>query len=341
MSDIIEKDLETLTATLKEFESKIKGKAFLISGGSGFLGSWVCDVLNAFNAKIICVDNLSSGSKKNIDHLIGRSNFNFVETDICNFSLDEDVDYIVHMASIASPPVYQKHPIEALDANLVGTRRMLELAKDKKVKGFLFTSTSEVYGVVPDDKIPTSENFYGITNSFGPRCMYDEGKRGAEAYCYSYFKIFNLPIRIARIFNTYGPRLDTSSFSYGRVIVRFINQALANDPITIYGTGMQTRSFCYITDQIEGLFRLLLTPNLDGEVINIGNENEIPILDLAKKVIQITGSKSNLSYHPLPMDDPLRRCPDLTKMRKLLSFRSKITVDNGLKKTLEWCKENV
>jgi len=341
MNGIIEKDLEALTASLKEFENNIKGKTFLVSGGSGFLGSWFCDVLNIFNAKIICVDNLSSGSKKNTEHLIGRKNFNFVEADICNFSIDEGVDYIVHMASIASPPVYQKHPIEALDANLVGARRMLELAKEKKVKGFLFTSTSEVYGTVPDDKVPTSESFYGITNSFGPRCMYDEGKRGAEAYCYSYFKIFNLPIRIARIFNTYGPRLDTSSFSYGRVVVRFINQALANETVTIYGNGMQTRSFCYITDQIEGLFRLLLAPGIDGQVINIGNENEIPILNLAKKIIELTKSKSSLSYHPLPMDDPLRRCPDLTKMHKLLGFRPKVGVDEGLKRTLEWCKENV
>lgn len=340
---IVEDSVRTITTGLKQFKDRIENKTFLITGGAGFLGSWFCDVLNEFNAKIICVDNLSSGSEKNISHLTGNKNFEFVKEDVCNFHTDKKIDYIVHMASIASPPLYQKNPIATLDANIIGIRNLLELAKKNKVVAFLFASTSEVYGNPTDENIPTQESYYGYVNSYGERCMYDEGKRCAEAYCFSYWKKYNLPIRIARIFNTYGPRLDVEGTSqYGRALIKFVSQALENKPITIYGDGKQTRSFCYITDQIEAMFRLLLLPNLDGEVINTGNGNEITILDLAKKIIALTNSKSKLTFNSPPnyniKDDPRRRCPDTNKLKKSLKFSPNVTLDEGLKKTIEWFK---
>jgi UDP-glucuronate decarboxylase len=344
MSKIIEEDLKFLHASLTEFEDKIKGKTFLITGGSGFLGSWFSDVVIGFGGKVICIDNLSSGSKKNIEHLMGNENFVFVEQDFLQFEPKEKIDYIVHMASIATPPLYMKFPIETLDSNIIGTKKLLELAMREKVRGFLFMSTSEIYGNPPDEQIPTKENFHGIVNSFGPRCMYDEGKRAAEAYCYSFYQKNNLPIRISRTFNTYGPRLDVESTSqYGRALIKFVYQALKGNPITVYGDGKQTRSFCYITDQIEGLFKLLLTPGIDGEVFNIGNPNEFSIIELAKKIVSLTGSKSQVSLDSPSnynlKDDPRRRCPDITKANKMFGYTPKVNLDQGLQRVVEWMRE--
>jgi len=341
MQKIIEEDLKIISESLKQFKDVIKGKTFLVTGGAGFLGSWFCDVLNEFDAKIICLDNLTSGSKKNVEHLLGKKNFEFVGADVCTFRTDQKLDYIIHMATMASPPLYQKYPIQTLDASVLGTRNMLELAKQKNVKAFLFTSTSEIYGDVPNNRIPTPEDYYGYVNPYGPRSMYDEGKRVAEAYCYSYFKKFNLPIRIARIFNTYGPRLDIKATSqYGRVVVKFIDQALNGKAVTVYGDGSQTRSFCYITDQMIGLFKLLLIPNLDGEIINIGNDTEITISELAKKIIQLANSSSKMTFEPLPKDDPRRRCPSLEKSKKLLDFYPKVNLEEGLNRLLTWVKQH-
>lgn len=338
--DVIKRDLDEIKESLEEFEGNIRGKRFLITGGAGFLGSWFCDVLNQFKAKIICVDNLSSGALANIKHLIKEKNFKFLRKDVKKFSFKGKVDYLVHMACIASPPLYQKYPLETLNTNVLGTINMLELAKKLRVKSFLFTSTSETYG---DAKIfPTPEDYFGYVNPVGPRSVYDEGKRIAETYCYYYFRQFGLPVRIARIFNTYGPRLDIKSTSlYGRVIIKFIYQALNNLPITVYGDGKQTRSFCYITDQIIGLFKLLLKDSLDGKVINIGSDEEIRIIDLAKKVKKLTNSKSKIVFLPLPPDDPKRRRPDITKAKKLLGFKPMVKLDEGLKRTIEWTKEVV
>lgn len=341
MQKVIEEDLQVIKNGIKYFENRIAGKTFLITGGAGFLGSWMCDALSLFGAKIICVDNLSSGSAKNIEHLKGNKNFEFVKKDVSEFKTEKDIDYIIHMASIASPPLYQDHPISTLDANVFGIKNMLELAKEKRAKAFLFTSTSEVYGLVTDEMIPTTETTYGIVNSYGPRAMYDEGKRVAEAYCYSYFKQFNLPLRIARIFNTYGPRLDVKEPSlYGRALVKFVFQSIGNKDVTIFGDGSQTRSFCYVTDQIIGLIKLLLTPGIDGEIINIGNDEEITIIDLANKIIELVNSDSKLTFCPLPEDDPKRRQPDLTKAKKMLKYEPKVKLDDGLKKTIEWFKNN-
>ena len=216
---------------------------------------------------------------------------------------------------------------------------MLELAVKNNVKGFLLTSTSEVYGQV-GNIIPTPETFHGLVNSYGPRSMYDEGKRAAEAYAYSFFQKYQVPIRIARIFNTYGPRLDVNSTSqYGRVIVKFISQALSNSPITVYGDGNQTRSFCYITDLIEGLMKLLLSPGLDGMILNLGNQRETKILDIANLIIKLVNSNSSITFKPLPEDDPLRRSPDLTNAKKLLKFSNRVDLEDGLSRTIDWMKE--
>jgi UDP-glucuronate decarboxylase len=325
---------ETILSDLKQFSNSIAGKAFLITGGSGFLGSWICEALVHMKARVICVDNLSSGLKKNIERLVDEKKIVFFESDVSEFDMKEHIDYIIHMASIASPPLYQAHPIETLNANTFGTKKMLELAT-KNNAAMLYTSTSEVYGET--DKIPTPEGYYGYVNSFGPRAVYDEGKRVAEAYCYAYWKKFGTKVRIARIFNTYGPKLDVKQTSqYGRVVVKFIEQALANKPLTVYGTGKQTRSFCYVTDTVTGLLKLLLISGLDGEVVNIGNDDEISIIELANKIIKLTNSKSKIKFEALPKDDPKRRCPDLSKAKKLLHYGPKVNLEAGLKKTIEW-----
>ncbi|TRZ54036.1 NAD-dependent epimerase/dehydratase family protein [archaeon] len=346
MHNIIVDDIKKTAAVLAALKPKIEGKTFLVTGGAGFIGSWFCDVAIEMGGKIICVDNLSSGSESNIKHLLANKNFAFFEKDVCSFSTNEKIDYIIHMAANASVPHYQKYPIESLDSNILGTRRMLELAKEKNAKGFLFTSTSEVYGNAPDHLIPTDENFYGCINSYGPRAMYDEGKRAAEAYCYSYFQKYKLPIRIARIFNTYGPRLDVKfSSSYGRALIKFVHQSLNNEPITVYGDGKQTRSFCYITDQLEGLFNLLLADGLDGEVVNIGNNRETSIHELAEKIIKIAKSASSSALNHPPhydiRDDPRRRCPHIAKAGRLLSFVPKVHLEEGLERTIGWYRDAV
>ncbi len=332
--NVLQKDVEIVQEDLSEFEGRIRKSTFLVTGCAGFLGSWFCDILRSFDARILGVDNLSSGSEKNVNHM-KKEGFTLIRRDVSRLKIDEEIDYIVHMACIASPPLYQKYPIETLDASVLGTRNMLEIARVKSIKGFLFTSTSETYGDA--EQFPTPEDYWGNVNPIGPRAVYDEGKRVAETYCMAYYHKHGLPIRISRIFNTYGPRLDVKSTSqYGRVIVKFIDQALNDEPVTVYGDGSQTRSFCYVTDLIEGLFKLLLTPNINGEVINLGNDQEISILNLAKLIVDMTGSKSNIIFHQLPKDDPKRRRPDITKARKILGWKPKTSLEQGLTKTIEW-----
>jgi len=269
---------------------------------------------------------------RNIDHLVGKPRFKLMKADVCTFETKEEFDYIFHMASHASPKEYQTYPIETLQTNSLGSTNIAELAR-KQDATILFASTSEIYG--DPAIVPTPENYWGNVNPVGPRSCYFEGKRFAEALFTAYHNQYGLNVKIARIFNSFGPRLREDGL-YGRAASRFIMQALTNKPITIYGDGTQTRSFCYITDTIEGLMLLTLDEKAKGEAVNVGNDREITILQLAKQIKKITQSKSRLTFHPLPEDDPKRRCPDTSKIEKLLGWKPKISLEQGLKRTIIW-----
>ena len=330
----IQRDVKEIIRNLGDI--RFEDKVILVTGGAGFLGSWICDVLVEQGARVICVDNLSSGLESNISHLLDRENFRFIKHDISEpLKLDEEkIDLIMHLASRASPLEFDKYPIEIIRANTLGTMNMLELARKHNAR-FLFTSTSEVYG---DAKvIPTPETYNGNVNPIGVRSCYDESKRCGEALCMAYLRQYGLDVRIARTFNTYGPRMRADGV-YGRVVPRFITQALNNEPITIFGDGKQTRSFCYVTDQIEGLLRLAWFDECKGEVVNIGNPNEIKILELAEIIKKIANSKSEIKFYPPMPDDPRRRCPDITKAKKILNWIPKVELEDGLKRTVEWFK---
>jgi UDP-glucuronate decarboxylase len=327
-------DIRTVLQNISPVD--FKGKTVLVTGGAGFLGSWMCDVLTSQKARVICLDNLSSGLKANIEQLLQNDNFQFMERDITEpLYIKDRVDLVLHLASRASPFEFETFPLEILRANTLGTVNALEIAREHKAV-FLFASTSETYG--NPAVVPTPESYYGYVNSIGIRGCYDESKRCGEAYVMAYRKQYGMDVRIARIFNTYGPRIRPDGI-YGRAIPRFISQALRNEPITVFGSGAQTRSFCYITDQIEGLLRLALVEKARGEVINIGNNEETTVIELAKMIKNITGSSSNITFGPLPQDDPLRRCPDITKAKQILEWRPKVKLENGLKKTIEWLSE--
>ncbi|HLC65346.1 MAG TPA: UDP-glucuronic acid decarboxylase family protein [Candidatus Nanoarchaeia archaeon] len=301
----------------------------LITGGAGFLGSHFCDYLLAKGHEVICMDNFLTGDAKNIAHLIGNKNFTFIQHDVTKYiQIDGKLDYILHFASPASPIDYVKIPIQTLKVGSLGTHNALGLAKAKNAV-FMLASTSEVYG---DPLVhPQPESYWGNVNPVGPRSMYDEAKRFSEALTMAYHHIHKIEVRIARIFNTYGPsmRLDD-----GRVVPSFIYQALNNQPLTVFGNGSQTRSFCYVDDEIEGLYRLM-TSNIN-EPVNIGNPNEMTILEFAKKIKEITGTKSEIIFRPLPIDDPKVRQPDITKARKLLGWEPKTPLEDGLRKTIEF-----
>lgn len=305
----------------------------LVTGGAGFLGSYVCERLLAEGHEVFCIDNLSSGNFENIRHLQGN-NFHFIKEDVLILKEFPKTDFIFHMASLASPGYYQKEPVRTIEINTIGTKILLEHAR-KTGAGFLFTSTSEVYG--DTQVIPTPEAYWGNVNPNGIRSCYDEGKRCGEAYCKAYERAYGMDVRIVRIFNTYGPRLRAQEgSSYGRVIPRFIDQALAGEPLTVFGDGSQTRSFAYVDDTIEGIFRIAFDKKAKNGFFNIGNESETSINELAEKIIGLAGGKSETVYSPLPEDDPRRRKPDITKARNILGWEPKIGLDEGLKKTIDW-----
>jgi len=305
----------------------------LVTGGAGFIGSHLCDVLIEKGYFVYCVDNLITGSKKNIAHLEKNKNFKFIIKDISKDKLDiEKINYIFHLASPASPIDYQNLPEETALVNSVGTINMLELANKAEAK-ILIASTSEIYGDPLEH--PQKETYWGNANSFGPRACYDESKRFAEAITYVYLKKYNLNARIIRIFNTYGPRMQKDD---GRVVSNFINQAIKNKPLTIYGDGKQTRSFCYVSDMVDGILKAMFEKGTKGEIFNLGNSGEYSMLDLAKKIKKHTGVKSKFVYKELPEDDPQRRRPDISKAKKLLDWEPKVLIDDGLKKTIEYYK---
>lgn len=311
-------------------------KCVLVTGGAGFLGSWICEALLAQGANVICVDNLSSGLISNISHLLVEDGFKFIEHDISDISkpinINQKLDLVIHMASRASPFEFNQYPIEILKANTIGIMASLEVARRHTAR-FLYTSTSEVYG--NPAVVPTPESYNGNVNPIGPRGCYDEAKRCGEAYVMAYRNQHKLDVRIARIFNTYGPRIRWDGI-YARAVPRFIAQALHRKPITIFGDGTQTRSFTYVTDQIEGLLRLASIDAASGAVVNIGNDRETSILELAKMVLELTNSESDMIYQKLPDDDPLRRCPDITRARELLGWRPRVSLEDGLRHTIDW-----
>jgi len=301
----------------------------LITGGAGFIGSHLCDFLIGKGHRVICMDNLITGKMENISHLQGNPGFRFINHNVSvHIDVDEPVDYILHFASPASPVDYQKYPIPTLKVGSLGTHNALGLAKAKGAK-FLLASTSEVYG---DPLVnPQPESYWGNVNPIGPRGVYDEAKRFAEAMTMAYHRVHNLDTKIVRIFNTYGPRMRKDD---GRAVPNFIMQALANEPLTVYGKGTQTRSFCYIEDLVNGLY-LLMKSGLNDPV-NLGNPNEDTVLDIAKQIISITGSKSKIMFHALPQDDPKVRCPDITKAKTLLEWQPKIALEKGLRETVKY-----
>lgn len=334
MDGIIKQGIEEIK---REFDTEVaEGKNILVTGGAGFLGSWICDVLVESKANVICLDNFSSGLKENISHLLGRKNFKFVQHDITQpIFFNEEIDIVMHLASRASPFEFEKYPIQILKANTLGIWVALGIAKKHEAK-FLYTSTSEIYGDAKE--IPTTEEYRGNVNPIGPRSCYDEAKRCGESYVIAYRMQHGLDTRIARIFNTYGPRMRAEGI-YGRVVPRFVEQALSNKPITIFGDGTQTRSFCYVTDQVEGLLKLAFSERAEGEVVNIGNDREITILELAKLIKELTKSSSEIEFHPLPKDDPMRRKPDISKAKKLLGWKPEVELEEGLRMMIEWFKE--
>ena len=304
-------------------------KTVIVTGGAGFLGSNLCDLLIAKGNKVICIDNLITGRKQNIAHLLKNRNFTFIKHDItAPLKLNGKIDEIYNLASPASPVDFDRLAEEILLVNSIGTKNMLDLALKNKAR-FFEASTSEVYGSAL--KIPQDESYWGNVNSIGPRSCYDESKRFSEALTMSYYRKYNLDTRIVRIFNTYGPKMRADD---GRVVSNFINQALKNKPITIYGTGNQTRSFCYVSDEIDGIWRLMQANyNLP---VNIGNPNEFTILELAQKIKELANSKSEIIFKPLPKDDPERRKPDIALAKKLFNWHPKIELEEGLKRTIEY-----
>ena len=309
-----------------------EGQRVLITGGSGFLGSWMCEALLHKGAEVICLDNYASGRPENTDHLLSHPDFSRVNHDISKSYIPEKkIDLICHMASRASPLEFEHYPIQILKSNTLGTMQALGIAKRNNAR-VLFTSTSEIYGEA--SIFPTPETYRGNVNSLGIRGCYDEAKRAGEAFCMAYYRQHGLNVRISRIFNTYGPRMRSDGH-YGRVIPRFFDQALHNRDITIFGDGRQTRSFCYVTDQITGLLRLAGLPGLAGQVINIGNPAEWTVLKLAEMIIDLIHSESKLSFHPMPPDDPTRRVPDISKARAILGWEPLVELQDGLSKIFQ------
>ena len=300
----------------------------LVTGGAGFIGSNLCDALIRQGHDVLCVDNLFSGSRDNIRHLLGHPYFEFIRHDMIHPFFAE-VDMIYHLACPASPMHYQHNPIKTIKTNVMGTINMLGLAKRVKAR-ILLASTSEVYG---DPALhPQPETYWGNVNPIGIRSCYDEGKRVAETLMMDYHRQNGVDIRIVRIFNTYGPRMAIQD---GRVVSNFIVQALRGEELTIYGDGNQTRSFCYVSDMVEGIIKMAETEGLTGPV-NLGNPKDSTILEIAQKILSIAGSKSPIVFRPLPPDDPARRCPDITLAQEKLAWSPRVSLDEGLEKTVEY-----
>jgi dTDP-glucose 4,6-dehydratase len=302
---------------------------FIMSGAAGFIGSHFCDRLLAEGHSVVALDNFVTGAARNIEHLHGNPSFAFREWDVSRpLEVEGPVDGVLHLASLASPKDYLEHPIETLEVGSAGTRNMLEIARRHQAR-FLLTSTSECYG---DPVVhPQVETYWGNVNPVGPRSCYDESKRYAEALTMAYHRVHKLPTNIARIFNTYGPRMQLND---GRVVPAFIDQSLRDDPLTVFGTGSQTRSFCYVDDLVDGLYRLAFSD--ERYPVNLGNPLEMTILEFAERIRGITGATAPLKFEPLPEDDPKQRQPDIAKAKRVLGWEPKVGLEVGLRQTIAY-----
>jgi dTDP-glucose 4,6-dehydratase len=311
----------------------MRKKTIVITGGAGFIGSHLCDKLIEGGYRVICLDNLITGRLENIGHLLKNRYFSFLRHNVTKYlDIKGKVDFVLHFASPASPVDYLKFPIQTLKVGSLGTHNALGLAKEKKAK-FMLASTSEVYG---DPLVhPQPEKYWGNVNPIGVRGCYDESKRFAEAITMAYHRVHKIDTKIVRIFNTYGPRMRLND---GRIIPNFIYQALNNKPLTVYGRGTQTRSFCYVSDLIEGIFRLMNSKT--NEPVNLGNPCEFTVLEVAKLILRLTQSKSKIVFKPLPADDPAKRRPNITRAKHLLKWQPKIETGEGLIMTINWYKSN-
>ena len=311
-------------------------ETILITGAAGFIGSHLCDRFVKDGYFVIGLDSFLTGTPENIAHLFGEPNFKFIKYDVTNYIyVKETVDVILHFACPASPIDYLNHSIHTMKVDSLGTIHTLGLAKEKKAR-YIFASTSEIYG---DPEVhPQPESYWGNVNPVGPRSVYDEAKRFSEALSMAYFREHGLDVRIVRIFNTYGPRMRMND---GRVVPNFVTQALKGEPITVYGDGTQTRSFCYIDDLVDGIYRVATRPDLKGEIFNLGNPEEYKIIDFAKVIKELLNSPSKIVFKPLPQDDPKRRRPDITKAKSVLNWQPKTSLKEGLAKTIEWFREKL
>jgi dTDP-glucose 4,6-dehydratase len=306
----------------------------LITGGAGFIGSHLCERFLTEGDEVICIDNLLTGSPDNIAHLFSNPRFTYIQQDVTTYIyVKGPLDAILHFASPASPVDYLELPIQTLKVGSLGTHKALGLAKEKGAR-FLLASTSEVYGDPLEN--PQRESYWGNVNPIGPRGVYDEAKRFAEAITMAYHRTHKVATRIVRIFNTYGPRMRLRD---GRVVPNFISQALAGEPLTVYGEGTQTRSFCYVSDLVEGIVRLLRSEESDP--VNCGNPNEVTIVEFARRILALTGSKSQIVHRPLPVDDPKVRRPDITRARTLLGWEPTVGLEEGLQRTIAYFKQTI
>jgi len=306
----------------------------VVTGGSGFIGSHLCEYLLARGERVIAIDNLGSGDKSNIKSLAKNGDFTFIKHDVRKpLKISENVDYFYNLASRASPTDFDRFPIEIMMTNSLGTYNVINMALEKKAR-FLMASTSESYG--DPDVSPQPETYWGHVNPVGPRSCYDESKRFSEALTMTFIRHHGLDGRIIRIFNTYGPRMRLND---GRVVPNFITQALAGEPLTVYGDGSQTRSFCYVSDLVNGIYLMMHAPT-KGIVVNLGNPNEMTVLELAEAIRKMTGSASKIVFKPLPENDPLQRRPDISRAKDLLGWEPEVGLEEGLQKTIEWFRKN-
>jgi dTDP-glucose 4,6-dehydratase/UDP-glucuronate decarboxylase len=346
---IVEEDVRDVCKRAGNHLESLSGSTLLVAGGGGFLPSYILDAVVYANdhllsrpCQLVCVDNFITGLPERVAHLEIRPDVHFIRHDITTpLSIDQGIDYIIHAASIASPPLYRKYPLQTIDVNVLGTRNLLDLSRQKGVRGFLYLSSSEVYGDPSADAIPTPESYLGNVSCTGPRACYDESKRLAETLCMVYHREFGIPVNIVRPFNVYGPRLRLDD---GRVIQDFLNDALNGRPITLYSDGMATRSFCYISDAVTAMLLLLLS-NYRGDAFNVGNDEEVTIGVVAQRINDLFDGKPGISFarsgdvHYLS-DNPQRRCPDLNKVKHAIPWKPVVSLRPGLQRTVQWHLEH-